>query len=742
MSAEDSLSSKILTNIQFIGDIYNIVNIAAAKAIDLSSFKNNIKPGISGNVNIVRAGIPNLNRYSADCRQPQNKNFRNNSSIKNCIKTNKYFIDYDENDIMIVGGAALNIYDYLLKEYKHRRGIAAMEDYIKKKTSDIDIVWWPKYVAAVNNSKTSVDNEIVVSTSPAIKSLVTNFKNTLTTELENAENKRKLLAQIIPFLENKVANTDRLNFNVRYNEYDRLLNIIIAGVHKVEVDFIVDDQILKIIDISIHDSGASQEFDLNGNKINTLLPMNNDPVYCTPDTTQINSIKTFPLAFNNGSSITVRVPSIYSLVEQQMFAFDNLIRKSLPKGFINYKRVQYIKLLLENWQKSNDPYGYIVGIPIPQQLNYITVRENHSINKFSENIKKMCKLNGESDKYIIDLCNQIENINKAKENTKKAEEDKIQETVSAEQKRKEILAELDRIYNLFYDTYKLTKSFNTKDKMKMYDLKEKIEKLKRKYFEMPSKNLIALNMSEPISKTKEVADLMEEERVIRVKIMESQRKVQIKPDEISKTVEKVKKVEEPKRAPNRNEIFDFNSEYYTTRKDGKPQYITKNGVIWYYDNPQKKAGLWRLNPYTKEWEQPDRKNPSYGLKVPVAAPQAQVATNHTVKNPILPPLPSSPPTSIGAVPLPPIAYSDRAPDGTIVHYTPQHIPWYIDSYGRVLIRDTPYGYRVIGQMPPSPPPVYHQQVGYFGASPAFASTGSRRGGTRKNRYRSNKTLKK
>ena len=44
--------------------------------------------------------------------------------------------------ITIVGGAALNVYDYTLKALEERHTLEALENYIKKKTSDIDIVWW------------------------------------------------------------------------------------------------------------------------------------------------------------------------------------------------------------------------------------------------------------------------------------------------------------------------------------------------------------------------------------------------------------------------------------------------------------------------------------------------------------------------------------------------------------------------------------------------------------------------
>jgi hypothetical protein len=630
MSAEESLSSKILTNIEFIANIYNIVNIAASNALNLSAVKNKngkvIRPGISGDINLIRAYIPDSNRFTPDCRRPIRKNSRNNSNSKICIKTDKYFIDYDQNDIMIVGGAALNIYDYLLKEYKNKYKITAMEDYIKKKTSDIDIVWWPKFVASDTNPSTPIENEIAVSSSQSIKLLVQNFKNELSKLLDIPENKMKLLQQILPFLEEGNGEKDII-INVKYNEFGQngARHIAIAGVHKVEVDFIINDQVLKIIDISIHDNGASQKYDLNGNLIKTLLPMQEDPIYCTPDTRQLNSIKTFTLGFNNNSTSVIRIPSIYSLIEQQMFAFDNLARENQQKAFINYKRVEFIKILLEKWQNENKAELPIVGADINSTLNHIRERVEFSINQFNDNIVKICKSidNDKKDKYIDELCKKA--VNKI---------------------RSQIINDLDKIYNKFDSIYKLTKLYNAnKLKRDMFELRDKIERLKAKYRDISPNEIIEINTTYgSILKTKEIIDYLKQAEEIEEAIQKKKsymnnasvsmqpaqtqsaqtqpaqtQPAQTQPAQIHSVQTQPAQIHSVQMQPAQTQVpllptpLEFNSIPYGISPKGVQLFKSSDGIYWFIDPITKK--LIRRNPWTGMYEFPEKRNPSYGLGI-------------------------------------------------------------------------------------------------------------------------------
>jgi hypothetical protein len=263
-----------------------------------------------------------------------------------------------------------------------------------------------------------------------------------------------------------------------------------------------------------------------------------------------------------------------------------------------------------------------------------------------------------------------------------------------------------------------------------------------KYSEMNEKTLATINMSEPISRTKEVADLMEEERIIRAKIIGNQRKIEMNTEEARK-VQEVRKVEEAEKAPNLPTPPDFNSEIYK-KSDEIVQYITKSGIIWYYNNPEKKAGLWRLNPYTKKWEQPDRKNPMYGLNIQTSRYGFKFIEDERTRQ--------------TARLNPYTGMWENMPYGLedlLVPYvpltSPQNILYIIDTQNKMLFRLNPYTHKweqipygaplTYGLPPPPPQPMYS-----MGPSMSFASTGRfGRGGrnrTSKKRYRNNITFKK
>lgn len=586
MSIEDSLSSKILTDVRIIANIYNIINIAGSKAINSDFVKST-----SNNVNIVKPNIVGVNRRTADCRGAKYKKRRNMSNSGLCIKSDEYMISFDENDIMIVGGAALNVYDYLLKDFKHRRGISAIEEYIKKKTSDIDIIWWPRLTSNVKAPNKSISNEIIVSTSEAIENLVTEFKKQLEIELNiNIQLIRKLL---IPYIDD-ISNDDILDFKINW------IPIYPAGVHKLEIEFNIKGNILDLIDISIHDSGASQRFDINGNLINDLRYMDIDPVYCSPELSQTeNSIHSFPINIDNTTSLMVRVPSIYSFIEQQMFAFDNLIRESQPKSLINYKRVEYIKLLLESWKNENKDDIYIIGTNIPWSLKHLDERQNYSIDKFRDKILKLCDIiNSKDDKYIEKLCIRV-----------------------FEPFKKDRIAELDTIYKQFDDTYQITRVDKYKKyKKQMFELRKKIDEIRTKYRNMSVDELIKItNILKNIRDTEEVNNILKQEHNIRANIIRMQQADKFRENEYRmQRIEKMKvddvvrKVEQERIMPILNPQIPYpGSVYINTTPEGINVYMSHDGIK-YLLYPT--GYIVRLNPFTYRWETlPYGAHPQYGL---------------------------------------------------------------------------------------------------------------------------------
>lgn len=371
MSYDENISSIILSNADIIAYIYGIVQYAGYKATQ------NKEVQISKNkVCTIKPYIAGQNRATTECK-----------------KSASYVIDYDANDIMIVGGAALNIYDYKLREFKERRKIGKLEEYIKKKTSDIDIVWWPR---------PDTDKEIITSKSEAIIKLVEVFKDELIRDFSiNKDNIEKIIK---PFITG-ANNSDKLSIEIStYHTWK-------AGVFNISITFKIKNIVLKICDIIVHDSGSSQRFDRDGNEITDLRFMVEDPVYCAPNPSYSNAI-----VYLNVDKFIVAVPNIWSFVEQQMFAFDNLIRSKQIKAFINYKRVEFIKNLLFRFKLNNvsnkQNYKNLIEVFKTDNPDYITLvvdeidkRVDESINKENSEIINLCNtINTSKDNIINELC--------------------------------------------------------------------------------------------------------------------------------------------------------------------------------------------------------------------------------------------------------------------------------------------------------------------------------------------------
>lgn len=379
MSSNESLSSTILSNVANIADIYKIVKEAGLKATQSAAVKASEE-----NVKFIRPGIKGVNRSTAECRAPIPDGPSPN--VKRCRQSHAYSIKYDANDIVIVGGAALNIYDYLLRELKARRDIAALEEYLKKKTSDIDIVWWPR---------DPTEKEIIISSSDAIEAMAIAFKQELVKLFD--EKREELEAKLKPYIGDA-----KLSINVK------LLHMWAVGVWSINIEFVVGDKVLKICDISLHDSGSSQLIDKDGRPITDLSFMTSDPIYSSPRQGQSNSI-----SYLNVDGVDIGVPSIESFVKQQMLAFNNLIRRKEDKAFINYKRVEFIKKLLQSLILNNantqnkkelmevfktDNVNYPVRV-----INMIDNQEKESVNKLRNMIIPLCKANN-SNEFSKELC--------------------------------------------------------------------------------------------------------------------------------------------------------------------------------------------------------------------------------------------------------------------------------------------------------------------------------------------------
>jgi hypothetical protein len=351
----NSITSKIVANIDFVAKLYKIIKEAGGEAIK--------EKRISDEEIVVK--INSKSRFS----EPR--------------KTKDYKVEFNQNDITIVGGEALNIYDYKLSSFKSNKGLNTLEKYIKKSTSDIDIVWWPR-VTTKNNG---LITEIVTSRSEAIVHLTTNFRKILQAKLN--ENKTLIVENINPYI-NGYTNSDIINIDVAYNPYYAL------GTISLPINITVKGNILKLCDISIHDTGASQTYDMSGNKLDTLKYMTEDPVYSTPVPGTIKSI-----LYLDVNGIDIAVPSILSFFNQQLFAFNNFVRAKNPKCLINYKRIEFLRLIL-NKAENNSTYNKLIEVFNTNNSELLSNLERQMDDKVFESIEKY-------DKELREICGNFKN---------------------------------------------------------------------------------------------------------------------------------------------------------------------------------------------------------------------------------------------------------------------------------------------------------------------------------------------
>jgi hypothetical protein len=377
MESSEEIASKILINVPFIADVYKVVKQAGLNAV-----KDDRVIDAKNNVCIITPYEPGKNRITDPCKDSRS-----------------YSIEYDANDLVVLGGAALNIYDFKLQKLKERRGIEKLEQFVKKKTSDIDIVWWPRWV--------STDKQIITSKSTAITTLVQVFIGYLAEGFNLVKDRLSTgIKSQIPGLKN----SDMLNISISQKQ------TFPAGVFNITIQFQIRDISLKMCDIIVHDSGSSQRYDSEGKEITDLRFMTHDPIYCNPKPEQNNSIN-----YLNVNGIDIAVPNIELFVKQQLFAFDNLIRIRQPKSIINYKRVEFIKKILlsfklnKNNLRNYDELLHVFGSKntmYPKEIaGMIDGLSYNSINKYHKEIIEVCRtVNKSNDAVVDELCGMAHSV--------------------------------------------------------------------------------------------------------------------------------------------------------------------------------------------------------------------------------------------------------------------------------------------------------------------------------------------
>jgi hypothetical protein len=377
----DEISSRLISHVDFIARVYDIVKYAAKIATEDREVKEN-----QNKLCVLPAEIPGITRKSK-C-----KNITSRSSS----------IIYNSDNITLSGGAVLNIYNSLLSSgFKERRGIKELKDYITRDTLDIDMKWWPQQTGHISNSRKR--NYVITSKSLAIEKLVDKFEDALNGVFNNISTKGILVDLI-----NKYSGLSIVKLNTIISKKE----VHYFGAHSINITFDIEDTTgntysLKIGDISIYDTASSQDYTMEGKYINELNHMTADPNYVSPLSGYSNTIKKI-----NIGDIIIGVPSIDRYILQQMFAFNNQIREFNQKALINYRRVLFIKEILEKYisPKNNANFKNIINASVGKTqeylLAYILYTLNQSTRLYSGHIASICKTIPipESDILLKDIC--------------------------------------------------------------------------------------------------------------------------------------------------------------------------------------------------------------------------------------------------------------------------------------------------------------------------------------------------
>lgn len=348
----DILSSGIISNPEYLTELYSLV-IAAAKE---SSPDNNLgKIFIPFNTN-------GQVRFSAK---------RGDKGINDT--DNK--IEYNADDITVIGGAATMIYEYINRDLEIEP--------IKRKTVDMDMVWWPrvsyddKQPNRIDKQPNRIDKEAIISQSEIIIDFVEKVKENLKKEFKKLNGKKYIIADT-EYTIKEVNITHKNAYGYGTNQ----LTIVL----ELETGESID-----IIDFSIYDSasaqtpGTTEQRKLEKNYMNEyhskkltyinekerikwianiLRPMYEDPVYMTSD-----PIEDFKASTNNAAKFSkfnsqninkeiiingqqINVPILKRLKEQQEFILSNITNTYIKEGIkkksseVYEERLKFINTLI------------------------------------------------------------------------------------------------------------------------------------------------------------------------------------------------------------------------------------------------------------------------------------------------------------------------------------------------------------------------------------------------------------
>ena len=385
---------------------------------------------------------------------------KNNNNSK--FRTLDYFVEYKPADIYVYGGCALTLYDVALRGPKKERGLNALEMRVRKKTTDIDLVWFPRVPEVLVGL-----GHMVTSTSPAIRMMVSRLQKYLT------KNQSRYQRELKNLLQQKLVDRHTIHsvkdFTVKHT------HIIKAGVHSIEISCDVNGMTLKLCEISIHDSGSSQQYNENHERIPFLQHMTEDPVYCSPKELIDVSIHEH----------TVRVPNIVLYCKQQLFIVGNKLRSDdfrtpnqialdYKKALVSFYRVAFVLYLLESLRQNQRNVSERIHVDnIGHTVDTIHEMINHMKRVFHKEIQSLCSMEMNDEVRML-LCGPLKQIKKSLSHSMSSH--------NRETKKRQIHDTLKRsIINLNSSIYTLMQTITRNTPMNTSD---ELLKLQRDVWEM------------------------------------------------------------------------------------------------------------------------------------------------------------------------------------------------------------------------------------------------------------------
>jgi hypothetical protein len=294
------LSSELLTNLNLTSCIYLLIKSAAKRIHDKMTKRNQT------------------------CAYPIGSFATNRQQM--CAISTRYQMEYHPDDIMVVGGIAMALYDATMQNSKQAYAIPY---YLSRNTSDIDMVWYPRII----DNEPSTSYEVLTIRSPAMEEHVVRLEEAMKQVLQE---KSIIMNNIVYNIKNTIPHIVSARLTVGHSDAG-----LLAGVHKILIfcTLMYTDHTtitFELCDLSIHDGGSSQITQHeDGSRI--IVSMYHDPMYCSPF--EITTIYT-------PHYVGIGIPNLISMMKQQLLAFQNLLHRSSDKCIIYYRRIQYLQIII------------------------------------------------------------------------------------------------------------------------------------------------------------------------------------------------------------------------------------------------------------------------------------------------------------------------------------------------------------------------------------------------------------